>query len=110
MIEGVKRRQNIITTVGGLFTEIVACVGMIFANPALGLILRGESNECEKRNSVTSHRISAFGFPIFLAFLITCWMGLYNHVLKKRRDAELRRMKEESRQVLQVSYVLASAS
>jgi hypothetical protein len=111
MIEGVKRRQYIITSVGILFTEITSCALMIFANPALGLLLQDKSNnECKQRNSVGSHRISAFGFPIFLAFLITFWMGLYNHVLKKRRDAELRRMKEESRQVLQVSYVLASAS
>jgi hypothetical protein len=107
MIEGVKRRQNIITAAGVLFAEIVACVGMIFANPALGLILRGESNECEKRNSVTSHRISAFGFPILLAVHIAFLVMIYSHVLKKRRDEKLR---EERRQVLQVPWLISSQS
>jgi hypothetical protein len=88
-IEGAKRRQNIIVTVGTLFTEIISCAAIIFANPALGLLLQDKSNECKQRNSVGSHRISAFGFAIFLAFHITFLLTIYSHVLKKRRSQEL---------------------
>jgi hypothetical protein len=89
MIEGVKRRQNITSTVGVLFTEIVACATMIFVNPALDLLLQGKSNECKKRNLVGSHRISAFGFPIFLALHMTYWVLIYSHVMRKRRDQKI---------------------
>ncbi len=105
-INGVKRRQYILTTVGVLFTEIVSCAGMIFMNPTLGLLLQDKSNnECKQRNSVGSHRISAFGFAIFLAFHITLWLTIYTHVLKKRQDEKPR---EERRQVLQGSYANVS--
>jgi hypothetical protein len=107
MIEGVKRRQNIITVVGVLLTEIVACMGMIFANPAVGVLLQDESNECKKRNSVSSHRMSAFGLLAFLAVHIAFLVVIYSHVLKKRRDEKLR---EERRQVLQVSWLISSQS
>jgi hypothetical protein len=110
MIEGVKRRQNIITTVGVLFTEITSCAFMIFANPVFDLLLQDKSNECKQRSSIGSRRIFAFGFPIFLAFHITFWVVIYSHVLKKRRDEELRRTKEEHRQVLQVSSLILSQS
>jgi hypothetical protein len=104
MIEGVKRRQNIITTLGILFTEITSCALMIFANPVLDLLLQDKSNECKQRNFVGSHRISAFEFPVFLAFHITYWVMIYSHVLKERRDKKLQRTtEEERRQVLQVS-------
>ncbi len=109
MIEGVKRRQRIITTVGTLFTEIVISVGMIFANPALGLLSQDKSNECKQRNSVGSHRILAFGFPAVLAVHIACCVLIYSHVLKKRRDEFVTKKKEsESRQVLQVSSLILS--
>jgi hypothetical protein len=110
MIEGVKRRQNILTTVGVVFTEITSCACMIFANPVLDLLLQDKSNECKHRNSVGSHRFSAFGFPIFLAFHITLWLTIYSHVLKKRRDEKLRGTKEELRQVLQESSLISSQS
>ncbi len=110
MIEGVKRRQSIMTVLGNLFTETAACAFMIFVNPALGLLLQDKSNECKQRNSVGSHRILAFGFPIFLAFHITFWVLIYNHVLKKRRDEKLRRTKEERRPVLQESSLISSQS
>ncbi len=111
MIEGVKRRQTIVTTVGVLFAEIVACAFMIFANPALDLLLQDKRNECKQRNSVASHRISAFGFPAFLAIHIACWMTIYSHVLKKRRDEYLTMKKErESRQALQISLLISSQS
>ncbi len=98
MIEGVKRRQNIITTVGVLFAEIVACACMIFVNPVLGLLLQDKSDECKQRNSVGSHRFFAFGFPVFFAVHVGLCVTIYSHVLKERRDT-----KEEHRQVLQVS-------
>jgi hypothetical protein len=85
-VKGVQRRQNIIITVGTLFTEIISCAAMIVANPALGLLLQDKSNECKQRNSVGSHRWSAFGFPIFLAFHISFWLTIYTHALKKRRS------------------------
>jgi hypothetical protein len=83
-VEGAQRRQNILTTLGVLFTEITSCALMIFANPALELLLQDKSNECKQRNSVGSHRISAFGFPIFVAFHITWWVGIYSQ--KRRRQ------------------------
>jgi hypothetical protein len=110
MIEGVRRRQSIITTVGVLFTEVVTCAFMIFANPVLDLLLQDKSNACKQRNSVGSHRISAFGFPIFLAFHMTFWVMMYSQVLKERRDEQLRRTTEERRQVLQVSLLISSQS
>jgi hypothetical protein len=109
IIEGVKRRQNIVTTVGVLFTETTSCVAMIFASPALDLLLQDKSNECKQRNLVGSHRLSAFVFPIFVAFHITFWVVIYNHALKERRDEKLRRTIEEQRQVLQISYVAISS-
>jgi hypothetical protein len=110
MIEGVKRTQNIVVTLGVVFTEIISCACMIFANPVLDLLLQDKSNECKQRNSVGSHRYSAFGFPVFLAFHITFWLTIYSHVLKKRRDEKLRGTKEELRQVLQVSSLISSQS
>jgi hypothetical protein len=107
MIEGVRRRQNIIATVGILFTEATACALMIFANPVLDLLLQDKSDECKQRHSVGSHRISAFGFPAVLAFHITVWVAIYSHVMKERRDEQLRRTSEESRQVLQVSSLIS---
>jgi hypothetical protein len=103
MIEGVKRRQSIVTTAGFLFSEIVACAAMIFINPALDLLLQGKSNECNQRNSVGSHRISAFGFPIFLAVQIAYWVLIYSHVVKKRRTENLRDTKVENRSYVYVS-------
>jgi hypothetical protein len=88
-LEDVKRQQYIIVTVGVLFTEIVSCATMIFANPALGLLLQGKSNECKQRSSVGSHRISAFGFPIFLALHISLWLTIYTQVWKKKRSQKL---------------------
>jgi hypothetical protein len=85
---------------------------MIFANPALGLLLQDESNECKKRNSVGSHRISAFGFPVFLAVhIIAFWVVIYSHVLKKRRDEKLlpETKEEELRHALQVSSLILSS-
>ncbi len=108
-IEGIKRRQSIITIVGTLFTEIVISAGMIFSNPVLDLLLQDKRNECKQRNSVGSHRLSAFGFPAVLAVHIACWVLIYSHVLKKRRDEFLTKKKEsESRQVLQVSSLILS--
>ncbi len=107
MIEGVKRRQNVITTVGTLFTEIVIIAGMIFGNPVLGLLLQDKSNECKQRNSGGSHRWLAFGFPAFFAVHIACWMTIYSHVLKKRREENLTK-KKESRQILQISSLISS--
>jgi hypothetical protein len=109
MIEGVKRRQNIVTTVGTLFAEIIACAGMIFANPALGLLLQDKSNECKQRNVVGSHRFFAFGFPAFLAIHIGLWVTIYSHVLKKRRDKYLTEKKgRERHQALQISSLISS--
>jgi hypothetical protein len=111
MIEGIKKRHNIVTVVGPLFAEIVACVFMLFANPALGLLLQDKSNECKQRNSVASHRISAFGFPIFLAMHITLWVLIYSHVLKKRRETYLTKKEEiDRRQVLLISSLISSKS
>jgi hypothetical protein len=86
MIEGARRRQIIITTVGCLFTEIISCASLIFSNPALGLLLQDKSNECKQRNSIGSHRVSAFGFAVFLAFHINLWLTMYTHLLKKWRS------------------------
>jgi hypothetical protein len=109
MIEGVKRRQNIVVAVGVLFSEIASCTGMIFANPVLELLLQDKGNDCKQRNSVGSHRISAFGFPIFLAVHIACLVLIYSHVLTKRREEYLTKKKErESRQVLQISSLVSS--
>ncbi len=108
MIEGVQRTQNVTTTLGTLFTEIISCAFMIVANPALGLLLQDESNECKQRNSVGFHRMSAFGFPVFGAFHITLLVLLYSHVLKKRREKYLKKKERESRQVLQISLMISS--
>ncbi len=108
MIEGVKRRQYIIASVGTLFTEILICASMIFANPALDLLSQDKSNECKRRNSVGSHRMSAFGFPGFMAVHIAYWLTIYSHALKKRRDEKLRDTKEDRRQGLQVSSLISS--
>ncbi len=48
MIVGVKRQQTVITTVGALFAEKIACACMIFANPVLGLLFQDKSNECKQ--------------------------------------------------------------
>jgi hypothetical protein len=64
-------------------------VAMIFANPELGLLFQDKSNECKQRNSLGSHRWSAFGFPIFLAFHITFSLMIYTHALKKMRRQTL---------------------
>ncbi len=109
MIKGVKMRQNIMITVGALFTAIVACAFMISANPVLSLLLQHKGNECKQRNSVGSHRISAFAFPGFLAFHIAYWVTIYSHVLKKRRDLTLWGTKED-RQALPVSSLISSQS
>jgi hypothetical protein len=108
MIEGVKRRQSMITTLGVLFTEIVICAGMIVINPALGLLLQDKSNECKQRNADGSRRLSAIGFLAFFAVHIAFWLTIYSHVVKKRRDEKVRDTKEDGRQVLQGSYVNAS--
>jgi hypothetical protein len=111
MIEGVKRRQTIVTTVGVLFAEIVACAFMIFANPALGLLLQDKTYECKQRNSGGSYRMCAFGFPAVFAVHIACWMTIYSHVLKKRRETYLTMKKErDSRQILQISSLISSQS
>ncbi len=110
MIKGVKRRQHIVVAVGVLFSEIVSCAFMMFANPVLELLLQDKTNECKQRNSVASHRISAFGFPTFLAVHIAFWVLIYSHVLKKRRDEKYRDTKEDRRNVRQVSYANASMS
>jgi hypothetical protein len=52
MIEGVKRRQSIMTMLGTLFMGIVLCAAMILANPVLDLFLQDKGNECKKRKSV----------------------------------------------------------
>jgi hypothetical protein len=108
VIEGVKRQQSVITIVGVLFVNTLICAGMIVLNPALDLLLQDKSNECERRNSVGSHRVSAFAFPVTLATHITVWLIIYSHVLKKRRNEKLRDTKEERRQVLQVSSLISS--
>jgi hypothetical protein len=107
-IEGVKRQQSIIISVGTLFTEIVICAGMIVVNPALDLFLQDKSNECKQRNSVGSHRCSAFAFLAFLAVHIAVLLVIYSHVVKKRRDEKLQNTKEDRRQVLQVSSLISS--
>jgi hypothetical protein len=104
MIEGVQRRINIATAAGVLFAEIGGCALMIFANSALDLLLQDKSNLCKIRNSVGSHRVSAFAFPIFLAMHIACWVLIHSHVLKKRWDKK-RQNGKENRQVLQRLYV-----
>jgi hypothetical protein len=110
MIEGVKRRQSMITTVGVLLSEILICAGMIVTNPALGLLLQDKGNECKQRNSVGSRRASAIGFPLFFAGQIAYWLTIYSHVVKKRRDEKLRDTKEDGRQVLQVSSLILMSS
>ncbi len=111
MIEGVRRRQSIITIVGTLFTEIVLCVGMILANPALDLLLQDKKrNECKQRNSVGSHRFSAFLCPAILAVQISFLVTIYSHAVKKKRDEKLRVCEEERRQVVQVSSLISSQS
>ncbi len=100
LIEGVKRRQNIVTGVGTVFTEIVICAGMIFANPALDFLLQDKSNECNQRNLVGSHRLSAFAFVTFLAAHITLWVMIHSLVLKKRRDQKLVRSSASSQPVV----------
>jgi hypothetical protein len=110
-IEGIKRRQNIVAVVGPVFAEIVACAFMIFASPALDLLLQDKSNECKQRNSAGSHRISAFGFLAFLAIHVSLLVMIYSHVLRKNRDSYLTKNKErESRQVLQISSLILSQS
>jgi hypothetical protein len=99
MIEGIQRRIKIATAVGVLFTEITMCACMIFTNSSLDFPLQDKSNECKMRNSVNSHRISAFAFPISLAIHIACWVLIHSHVLKKRR-AEKRRGQRRRKIVL----------
>ncbi len=108
MIEGVKRQQTIISTVGVLFTEIVACACMICVNPVLGFLFQDKSSECKQRNAVGSHRFFAFGFPVYFALHMALWVTIYSHVLKKRRDEKLQDAKEERPQVLQVSSLISS--
>ncbi len=111
MIEGVKKRQTIVTVVGPIFAEIVTSAFMIFANPALELLLQDKSNECKQRNSVGSHRMSAFGFSIFFAIHIGFCVTIYSHVLKKRREEYLTIKKEmERRRALQLSSLISSQS
>jgi hypothetical protein len=93
--------------------QVLACAAMIFVNPALGLLLQGKrSNACKQRNAAGSHRISAFGFPIFWALHIAYWVLIYSHVVKtRRRRNEAKRQdatKEEGRQLVQGSYVYVS--
>jgi hypothetical protein len=109
MIEGVKRRQNIGTTVGIVFAEIITCVCMMFINPALGLLLKDKSNECKQRNSVGSQLFSAFGFAALSAIHIGLWVTIYSHVLRKRRE-EMQTMKNESesRKALQISSLVST--
>jgi hypothetical protein len=107
MIEGVRRRQSIITIVGTLFTEIVISAAMIFVNPVLDLLLQDKSNECKQRNPVGSHRASAFAFPAFMAVHIAILVLLYSHVAKKRRDTK---EKEDRRQVLEESSLILISS
>ncbi len=82
---------------------------MIVFNPALDLLLQDKRNECERRNSVGSHRVSAFALPVFLATHIAIWLIIYSHVLKKRRDEKLRDTMER-RQELQVSSLISISS
>jgi hypothetical protein len=89
MIEGIKRRQIIVTVVGTLFTEIIICAGMICANPTFDLLLQDKGNECKQRDLVGSHRLFAFGFATFSAADITLWVMIHSLVLKKRRDQKL---------------------
>jgi hypothetical protein len=111
MIEGVKRRETVITTVGTLFAQILASAFMIFANPRLELLLQDKSNECKQRNSVGSHRISSFGFPVFLAAHTAILVLIYGNVLKKRREERLRSKKRGGNpQILLGSYVNVSVS
>ena len=77
----------------------------MLANPALDLLLQDKRNECKQRNSVGSHRCSAFAFPAALAVHIALLVTIYSHVLKKRRGEKLRDTKAESGEVLQGSYV-----
>jgi hypothetical protein len=86
IIEGVKRRQNMITSVGTLFAEIVSCAFMILANPALDFLLQDKSNECKKRNSVGSDRTFTFAFSILLACTISFWVLIHTYVLRKKRE------------------------
>jgi hypothetical protein len=83
---------------------------MISANPTLDLLLQDKSNECKNRNSASSHRISAFGFPTFLAVHIAIMVLIHSNVLKTRRNEKLRDRKEQRRQPLQGSYVNESVS
>jgi hypothetical protein len=109
MIEGVKRRQSLVTTVGIVFAEILTCACMIFINPALGLLLKDKSNECKQRNSVGSQRFSAFGFAAFLAIHIGVWVTIYSHVLRNRREEMLTMKNEsESRKALQISSLVST--
>ena len=109
MIEGVKRRQTIVTVVGFLFGEIVTCAFMMIGSPALGLLLQHKSNECKQRNSVGSHRMSAFGIPLCLAMHIMLWLMIYSHVVRERREEYLTMKKEmESRQALQISSLVST--
>jgi hypothetical protein len=110
MIEGVKRRQSIMIIVGTLFTGIVICAAMIFANPVLDLLLQDKSNECKQRNPVGSHRTSAFAFPAVLAGHIAFLVMIYSHVVKKRRGEKLRDTTADRRQVLQVSSLISISS
>ncbi len=110
MIEGVKRQQTVITTVGVLFAEIVACACMICVNPVFGLLLQDKSDECKQRNAVGSHRLFAFGFSVYFSVHIGLWVTIYSHMLKKRRDEKLRDAKEDRPQVLQVSSLILSQS
>jgi hypothetical protein len=110
MIEGVKRQQTVIATVGFLFTTIASCAGMIFVSPVFGLLLQDKSDKCKQRNSVGSNRLFALVFPIYLAMHIALWVTIYSHALKKRRDEKLRDTKEGHRQVLQVSSLISSQS
>ncbi len=101
-----KRRQNIMISAGPLFAGTVGCAFMISANPVLDLLLQYKSNQCQQRNSVGSHRISAFAFPCFLAIQISYWVNIYSHV-KKRRDQKLQDTKED-RQFSPVSLLVTS--
>jgi hypothetical protein len=110
MIEGVKRRQSIITIVGTLFSEMLICALMIVTNPALDLLLQDKSNECKQRNLVGAYRISAFAFPAFMAVHIAILVLIYSYVVKNRRDEKLRDTKVDRRQVLQVSSLISISS
>jgi hypothetical protein len=84
ILNDVKRRQVISTTVGVLVVETLFCVYVVLANSVLGL--QEENNECTRRSSRGSDRLAVILFPLVLASLIAFWMMIYAHVTSERRD------------------------